>query len=120
MKLLAFAPAAKAAALAGNGGIIHFEIQPKNINKIIEANIPVLGDVVASLAELVPQIEANDRTAWVERCRANKEKYPFAFTESQPGQKLKPQEVMRELNRQAEALGSEYQLQWKPDCSDSV
>lgn len=104
---LAFGPAAKAAALEGRGGIIHFEIQPKNINKIIEANIPVLGDVVASLAKLVPQIEQNSRTAWIERCKANKERYPFAFTPSTEGSKLKPQEVVRELDRQAEVIGSE-------------
>ncbi|KAF8989709.1 acetolactate synthase [Cyathus striatus] len=45
-----FAPAAHAAAIQGRGGIIHFEIQPKNINKVVEAQIPVVGDVVASLS----------------------------------------------------------------------
>lgn len=104
---LAFAPAARAAALDGTGGIIHFEIQAKNVNKIVEAQIPVLGDVVASLAELVPQIKPAERTAWIERCRANKERYPFAFTGSTEGSKLKPQEVVQELDRQADVLGSE-------------
>lgn len=106
----AFAPAAKAAAAEGRGGIIHFEIQPKNINKIVEAQIPVLGDVVASLGELVPQIEAVDRSAWIARCRATKERYPFTYSPSQEGEKLKPQEVVQELDRQAEALGSESKL----------
>ncbi|OXB39850.1 acetolactate synthase, mitochondrial [Cryptococcus neoformans] len=106
-KVDTFAPAAKAAAAEGRGGIIHFEIQPKNINKIVEAQIPVLGDVVASLGELVPQIEAVDRSAWIGRCKATKERYPFTYTPSQEGQKLKPQEVVQELDRQAEALGKE-------------
>lgn len=114
----AFAPAAKAAAAEGRGGIIHFEIQPKNINKIVEAQIPVLGDVVASLAELVPQIEAVDRSAWIGRCKATKERYPFTYTPSQEGQKLKPQEVVQELDRQAEALGSESN--WFPYNSDFI
>lgn len=107
-KVDTFGPAARQAALEGTGGIIHFEIQPKNINKIVEAQIPVLGDVVASLAELVPQIKKTDRSAWVARCKANKERYPFTFNPSQEGQKLKPQEVIRELDRQAEAIGSEF------------
>jgi len=77
------------------------------VNKIVEAQIPVLGDVVASLAELLPQIKQADRTAWIERCRGNKERYPFAFTGSTEGSKLKPQEVVRELNKQAEVIGSE-------------
>ena len=103
----AFAPAARAAALNGTGGIIHFEIQAKNVNKIVEAQIPVLGDVVASLAELVPQIEPAERTAWLQRCKANKEKYPFAFTGSTEGSKLEAQEGGQELDRQAEIIGSE-------------
>lgn len=107
-KVDTFAPAARQAALEGTGGIIHFEIQAKNVNKIIEAQLPVLGDVVASLAELVPQIKNVDRSAWLNRCKANKEKYPFTFSPSQEGQRLKPQEVMKELNAQAEVIGSEY------------
>ncbi|KAJ3994437.1 acetolactate synthase [Lentinula boryana] len=42
-KVDTFAPAARAAALQGRGGIIHFEIQPKNINKVVQASIPILG-----------------------------------------------------------------------------
>jgi acetolactate synthase-1/2/3 large subunit len=104
----AFAPAARAAALEGRGGIIHFEIQAKNVNKIVEAQIPVLGDVTASLAELLPQITNKiDRTEWIDRCKANKRDFPFVFHGSQPGEKLKPQEVIQELNRQAEVIGSE-------------
>ncbi|ORX36730.1 acetolactate synthase [Kockovaella imperatae] len=103
-----FAPTARAAALEGRGGIIHFEIQPKNINKVIEADIPILGDVVASLAELVPQLTTDvDRTAWLERCKTNKKKYPFTYAASENGAKLKPQEVMKELNDQAEVMGKE-------------
>ena len=107
-KVDAFAPAARAAALEGRGGIIHFEIQPKNINKVVEADIPILGDVVASMRELVPQLTSDvDRSAWMERCKANKKKYPFTYTASKVGEKLKPQEIVKELNKQAEAMGSE-------------
>lgn len=107
-KVDTFAPAARAAALEGKGGIIHFEIQPKNINKIVEANIPVLGDVVASLQELVPQITNKvDRSAWLARCKANKERYPFTYNASQPGQKLKPQEIIKALNEEAEKIGKD-------------
>ncbi|KAJ6057306.1 hypothetical protein N7460_000580 [Penicillium canescens] len=33
-----FAPQAKLAAAEGRGGIVHFEIMPKNINKVVQAN----------------------------------------------------------------------------------
>src|SRR6266481_3818449 len=42
--LPAFAPAARTAAQQGRGGIIHFEIMPKNVNKVVDASIPVVGD----------------------------------------------------------------------------
>ncbi|KAJ2891788.1 Acetolactate synthase, mitochondrial, partial [Coemansia aciculifera] len=39
-----FAPAAKQAALEGRGGIVHFDILPKNINKTVNADVAVEGD----------------------------------------------------------------------------
>jgi acetolactate synthase-1/2/3 large subunit len=102
-----FAPSARAAALEGKGGIIHFEIQPKNINKVVQANIPVLGDVVASMGELLPQIEFRERKEWMGKVKGWKENYPFTFTPSEPGARMKPQEVVEELDRQCEAIGKE-------------
>ena len=98
---LAFAPAAREAALQGRGGILHFEIMPKNINKVVEATVPVLGDVVSNLAALVPLIEsANKREDWFGQIRTWKNKYPFTYEKSKPGQMMKPQEVIEELDRQ--------------------
>ncbi|KAL6301853.1 acetolactate synthase [Sparassis latifolia] len=95
-----FAPAARAAALQGRGGIIHFEIQPKNINKVVDASIPVLGDVVANLASLVPMIRSSPRTHWFNDIREWKAKYPFTYLKSKPGALMKPQEAIEELDRQ--------------------
>lgn len=52
-----FAPAAKAAALEKRGGIVHFEIMPKNINKVVQATEAVEGDVTANLTQLLPLVE---------------------------------------------------------------
>ena len=99
-KVDTFAPAAKAAALQGRGGIIHFEIQPKNVNKIIESNIPVVGDVIAGMAVLAPLIKHQPRTEWFDDIRAWKANYPFTYVKSAPGAPMKPQEVIEELDRQ--------------------
>lgn len=40
-----FAVAARTAGKQGRGGIIHFEIQPKKSNMIIETHLSVVGDV---------------------------------------------------------------------------
>ncbi|KAK7021241.1 acetolactate synthase [Favolaschia claudopus] len=99
-KVDAFAPAARAAALEGRGGIIHFEVQPKNVNKVVEANIPVLGDVVENLAALVPHIESSPRASWFDDIASWKGQYPFTYTPSEPGARMKPQEVIEALEKQ--------------------
>lgn len=106
-KVDTFAPTARAAAIDGTGGIIHFEIQAKNINKVVQASIPVLGDVVASMAELLPQIEHKERQEWTEKVAGFKKQYPFTYTPSAPGARMKPQEVVEELDRQAEVIGKD-------------
>lgn len=97
-----FAPAAKAAALEGRGGIVHFEIMPKNINKIVQANEAVEGDVVENLAQLVPQIEIRtmeDRKEWFDQIRSWKEKFPLsAYARAEPGGLIKPQTLIEELS----------------------
>lgn len=48
-----FAPAAKRAAMARRGGIFHFDILPKNINKIVTATAAVQGDVAKNVEYMV-------------------------------------------------------------------
>jgi len=95
-----FAPAARAAAAQGRGGIIHFEIQPKNVNKVVNASIPILGDVTTNLAALVPMIENRPRESWLKDIQRWKVAYPFVFEKSTKGQRMKPQEVIKELDKQ--------------------
>ncbi|KAG8698861.1 Acetolactate synthase, mitochondrial [Ceratobasidium sp. 395] len=100
-KVDTFAPAARAAAAQGRGGIIHFEIQPKNINKVVDASISILGDVTHNLGALVPLIQSSPREQWFRDIREWKGKYPFTYDKSVPGKgKMKPQEVIEELDRQ--------------------
>ena len=72
-------PQAKAAVVEGRGGIVHFEIMPKNINKVVQATEAVEGDVVANLTHLVPQVEGRsmtERKEWFDKIRYWKEKFP--------------------------------------------
>ncbi|KAG8769988.1 Acetolactate synthase, mitochondrial [Serendipita sp. 397] len=101
-KVDTFAPAARAAAAKGKGGIIHFEIQPKNINKVVDASIPVLGDVVSNLASLVPLIKSSPREQWFADIKKWKAAYPFVYEPSTSGSRMKPQEVIEELDKQTQ------------------
>ena len=97
-----FAPEAKAAAAEGRGGIIHFDILPKNINKVVQANEAVEGDVASNLARLIPDVELRsmeDRKDWFDKINTWKEKFPLdAYEKSERSGLIKPQTLISELS----------------------
>lgn len=97
-----FAPAARKAAEEGRGGIIHFDIMPKNINKVVQATEAVEGDVTANMATLLPQLESrsvDDRKVWFDQIAAWKERFPWAYEkEDGPDGAIKPQTVVAALS----------------------
>jgi len=101
-----FAPAAKKAAAEGTGGIVHFEILDKNINKIVESTVAVQGDTKVSLETIMPLIENknenNSRKEWIDQCQTWKRDHPFEYFPSAPGAPIKPETIIQELNRQLE------------------
>ncbi|KAI8914592.1 acetolactate synthase [Gorgonomyces haynaldii] len=99
-----FAPAAKRAAMSGKGGIFHFEIMPKNINKLVKANIAVEGDVATNLEHMLPYIKPSPRKAWFDQLAEWKQKYPFTYGPNASTGPMKPQYVIEELNRQTEKI----------------
>lgn len=97
-----FAPAAKAAAAEGRGGIVHFEIMPKNINKVVQATEAVEGDVADNLAALLPYIkEVAARPEWFGQIDGWKRRFPFnSFSRDTSNGLIKPQIVVEELSKQ--------------------
>jgi len=97
-----FAPAAKAAAAEGRGGIVHFEIMPKNINKVVQATEAIEGDLGANIRQLLPLVEARtmeDRGEWFGRIREWKAKWPLnAYERAERAGLIKPQTLVEELN----------------------
>ncbi len=47
--------------------VVHFEIDPSEINKIIHADAAVMGDAKESLDLLLPKIKSQKRTEWLKR-----------------------------------------------------
>lgn len=95
-----FAPQARAAALEGRGGIVHFEVVPKNINKVVQATEAVEGDCAENLAMLIPQVDpVPERPEWFAQINDWKTRFPLSAYEKQTANGLiKPQALIEKLS----------------------
>ncbi|HCY40536.1 MAG TPA: biosynthetic-type acetolactate synthase large subunit [Prolixibacteraceae bacterium] len=59
----------KVAAYARQAKVIHLEIDPAEINKIIKAEVPVLGSAKKSLRMLIGNVNQNSHEAWLQEFR---------------------------------------------------
>lgn len=101
----AFAPEAVKAAREGRGGILHFEIMPKNINKVVEATEAIEGDVTENVQKMLPHIKRAERAEWFEQLNAWKKQYPFYYEKPKTdNDTLKPQQLIEELDRQTQDI----------------
>lgn len=88
-----FAPKAQAAAKAGRGGIVHFEVLPKNINKVVQATEAVEGDVGTNLRLLILHITArseSDRQAWFDTIDGWRRRWPLSDYGRDDSRLIKP------------------------------
>ncbi|KAJ5648238.1 Thiamine pyrophosphate enzymeC-terminal TPP-binding [Penicillium lividum] len=95
-----FAPQAKLAAAEGRGGIVHFEIMPKNINKVVQATEAVEGDCADNLRLLLPHVKpVTERPEWFEQINDWKARFPLSLYERQEADgPIKPQAVIEKLS----------------------
>ena len=91
-KLTAFAPGAT---------VVHLDIDPAEISKLRDADIPVVGPLKMAVAELAKAVGAHRDAgiaapeAWVEKIEALREKFPLRYGSG--GEWLKPQKVIETL-----------------------
>lgn len=86
--------------------IIHIDIDPSSISKIIEANFPIVGDISSVLEELLPLLRENytpqNILAWRERLAQYNKLHPLSYEDS--ASPLKPQWVIEKIG---DILGEE-------------
>jgi acetolactate synthase-1/2/3 large subunit len=59
-----------------NAKVVHIEIDPAEINKIIKADAPVVGDAKEALKELLPKVNKNEHRSWLNEFKEkNKEEF---------------------------------------------
>jgi acetolactate synthase-1/2/3 large subunit len=93
----------KLSTFAPGAAIVHADIDPAEIGKNREADVPIVGDVREVLLELFPAIEAEyaagnraDLTGWWKQLDTWRETYPLGYDEQSDGT-LAPQYVIERL-----------------------
>tara|TARA_R110002096_G_scaffold273422_3_gene467216 strand:+ start:3955 stop:5733 length:1779 start_codon:yes stop_codon:yes gene_type:complete len=74
--------------------IIHIDIDPAEMNKMIEVDVQIVGDAKSALQKLIPQIKPRQNSTWLETLDGYKKKYPLSY-KKQGG--LRMQQVLDEV-----------------------
>jgi acetolactate synthase-1/2/3 large subunit len=88
-----FAPGAK---------VIHVDIDPAEIGKVRQADVPIVGDAKVVIGMLITELTKQmagkkpDYSSWWEYVNGLKERYPLGYTEEEDG-KLAPQYVIERI-----------------------
>jgi len=81
---------------AKNADIVHIDIDPSQIGKVVETKYPIVGDVKMVLEEMMPmlleEIESSRYAEWREILNRYKELYPLKYADSD--EVIKPQWVI--------------------------
>lgn len=87
--------ASKPDEFAPNAKIIHIDIDPSEINKIIKVDLGIVADCKATLEALLDyesySIKHDD---WLTYCNNNKEKHPFSYSTDEEESLSKPQRAI--------------------------
>ncbi len=98
----------KLSEFAKNADVIHVDIDPASISKLVNADFPIVGDVKNVVVDMLAQIEKIDSkkySTWRETINNFDELHPLAFHED--SERLKPQWVIK---RVGELLGDDANI----------
>ncbi|MEO0416177.1 MAG: biosynthetic-type acetolactate synthase large subunit [Verrucomicrobiota bacterium] len=74
--------------------IVHIDIDPSEMNKMIRPDVQVVGDAKVVLQQLNPMLKAQGTESWIEHLEGYKKKYPLSYRK-QGG--LRMQQVLDEF-----------------------
>ncbi|MGE4511263.1 MAG: acetolactate synthase large subunit [Sulfurimonadaceae bacterium] len=98
----------KLSEFAKNAGVIHVDIDPASISKLVNADFPIVGDVknvVTEMLELCSAVNPENYESWRETINNFDELHPLTFHED--SERIKPQWVVK---RVGELLGDDANI----------
>ncbi|BDU49588.1 biosynthetic-type acetolactate synthase large subunit [Haliovirga abyssi] len=87
----------KLETFAENAKIIHIDIDPAEIGKNKNPDVPIVGDVKLVLDKLIGKIKENDRKFWIEQITEWKNEYKLVYKNSET--EIKPQKVIELISK---------------------
>ena len=94
----------KLSTFAVNAKVIHADIDPAEIGKNRYADVPLVGDLAATIRALIPALESEfkkhrpDLTTWWRQMNSLRETYPLGYNEPSDGS-LSPQYVIERIGQ---------------------
>ncbi|HET6420706.1 MAG TPA: biosynthetic-type acetolactate synthase large subunit [Geobacteraceae bacterium] len=83
---------------APNARIIHIDIDPASIRKVVNVELPIVGDAREAMAMLCDLVEEKDRSGWLEQIREWEKSCPLPRPEREH---LAPHEIMEAIKEAA-------------------
>ncbi|HSM68049.1 MAG TPA: biosynthetic-type acetolactate synthase large subunit [Ilumatobacteraceae bacterium] len=99
----------KVDAFAQQAKVIHVDIDPAEQGKVRRPDVPIVGDARIVIEAIIDEIKSllaggatqADTSAWKSKVSGWREQFPIVYEQSEPGEALKPQYCVEELNRLA-------------------
>lgn len=87
----------KLSSFAPEATVAHIDIDPAEIGKNINTEIPIVADAKKALeAMLDNEVETTEHQAWLDRLKSNKQNYPLWYDRSQ--EKISPQWLIEQIH----------------------
>jgi len=86
----------KTTSFAPNAKIIHIDIDPAEISKIIKVDVPIVGDAKQILGSLIDQVSECDTKDWLDKIATWKRDFPLFYVNRDDV--IKPQYILEQIN----------------------
>ncbi len=87
--------ASKPDAFAPNAKIVHVDIDPSELNKVIDTDLGIVADCKNVLEQLEnANVQVPNHDDWLQTCETNKSSYPFKYEKDNNDSFCKPQEAI--------------------------
>ena len=79
-----------------NAKVVHIDVDPAEIGKVLDTEVPIVGDLKLTLQALTPLIEHRERRPWIDQLNEWRANHPSLDIPDSPDTVL-PQEVVRAI-----------------------